>query len=461
MTLIRKGMLIGAVVLCLSVVLFGCEATTGASDAVLVIDSKPVQGADVAVNGEPSGQVTPATLTGLSPDPVLIEVSKEGFKKAWRNVTPVQGQQQHVVLELEAKQALLSVDSEPKGAQVMLDNGVVLGTTPLVRVPIQVGRRSYTLKLENYKPATKSFEAEEYFPYSFTHQLEPESARLEVTSRPSSALVFLNDQAQNKRTPTTFELTPGTYTVSVEASGYVTKDETVTLGPNEKRALLIEMEEGQVPPGMVLIPAGEFLMGYDNGAPDERPRRSVQVDAFYIDKYEVTNEEFKQVFKDHRFESGKEKAPASNVTWEQADSYARAVGKRLPTEEEWEKAARGTDGLEYPWGNEFNAELCNSAEKPTLGTEEVGSYRAGASPYGCMDMAGNVYEWTSSWYNAYPGNTSIEKDYGQIFRVLRGGSYLSNKYDVRCASRHYDRMKGRDRGYGFRCAKSLSTVPGQ
>jgi formylglycine-generating enzyme required for sulfatase activity len=446
--------------LAVALLLPGCEASTPASDAVLTIDSDPVKGAAISVNGRDTGKVTPATFSGLPQDALLVEASKSGFKKAWKNVNPISGQELRVVLKLEPQEAYLSVDSDPRGAVVTLDTGAVLGKTPITRVPIQVGKRSYTVKADNYKTASKDFDAQEFFPYSFSHQLEPEQAHIEVVSRPSGALIFLNDQALNKRTPSTIDVTPGTYTVGVEAEGFVTKESMVKVGPNESQSVMLEMEAGDVPPGMVLVPAGEFIMGFDKGAPDEQPRRKVMVEAFYIDKYEVTNQEFKAIFKEYTFESGKENCPAVGVSWEEADAYARAVGKRLPTEEEWEKAARGTDGREYPWGNNFDPSLCNSAEKPTLGTEDVGKYRGGASPYGCMDMAGNVYEWTSSWYNAYPGNTSIEKDYGQIFKVLRGGSYTSNKYDLRCASRDYDRMKSSKTDYGFRCARSVSTAPG-
>lgn len=458
MTFLRIGV-VGLFFASLPCILTGCQASQSSADATLVVESEPVVGAAVALNGQPTDKVTPAIFTGLSTDQVLVEVSKEGYKKAWRNVRPVAGQDLRVSLKMEPQQAFLSVDSKPQGAVVTLDDGTVLGKTPVVRAPIQVGKRTYTVKTENYKATGKTIDAEEYFAYSFLHQLDPEPAHLEVVSRPMGALIFLNDMTQNKTTPSTIDVVPGTYTIGVSAEGYVDKETVVTVGPNETRSILLEMEEGDVPPGMVLVPAGEFVMGFDNGAPDERPQRKVALEAYYIDKYEVTNAQFKLLFADHTFESGKENFPALNISWEQADAYARAVGKRLPTEEEWEKAARGTDGREYPWGNNFDPQLCNTAEKPTQGSEEVGKYRGGASVYGCMDMAGNAFEWTSSWYNAYPGNTSIDKDYGQVFRVLRGGSFRSNKYDVRCASRDYDRTKSKKNDYGFRCAKDVASGP--
>ncbi|MDX9972420.1 MAG: SUMF1/EgtB/PvdO family nonheme iron enzyme [FCB group bacterium] len=459
MTFLRIGVVAGLFLTGLPLFMTGCRASQPSADATLVVESEPVIGAAVALNGQPTEKVTPAIFTNMSTDQVLVEVSKEGYKKAWRNVNPVAGQELRVALTMEPQQAFLSVDSKPRGAVVTLDDGTVLGNTPVVRAPVQVGSRTYTVKAENYRAASKTIDAQEYFAYSFLHQLDPEPAHLDVISRPMGATIFLNDMTQNKTTPATVDVVPGTYTVGVSAQGYMSKETVVTVGPNETRSILLEMEAGNVPPGMVLVPAGEFIMGFDEGAPDEQPQRKVMLEDFYIDKYEVTNAEFKRLYPDYTFESGKENHPATNISWEQADAYARAIGKRLPTEEEWEKAARGTDGREYPWGNTFDPQLCNTAEKPTQGVEEVGKYRGGASVYGCMDMAGNVIEWTASWYNAYPGNTSIEKDYGQVFRVLRGGSFRSNKYDVRCASREYDRMKSKKMDYGFRCAQDVAAGP--
>ena len=176
--------------------------------------------------------------------------------------------------------------------------------------------------------------------------------------------------------------------------------------------------------------------------------------AFYIDKYEVTNAEFKEVFPEHEFPEGRENYPVTGVSWNLAVDYAKAVGKRLPSEVEWEKAARGPDGLEFPWGNEFDEALCNTAASKHNGPAERGEYIEGVSPYGCVDMAGNVYEWTQDWYQAYDGNQFVTKDYGQIFRVLRGGSYDSERFDVRCAKRHFDKVSSTREDYGFRCAVS-------
>jgi formylglycine-generating enzyme required for sulfatase activity len=195
---------------------------------------------------------------------------------------------------------------------------------------------------------------------------------------------------------------------------------------------------------MVSVPTGEFLIG------DEK--RKMHVDAFEIDKYPVTNVQYKRFVDEtgHRppehWGAGTYLAeeaihPVVNVSWDDAVAYAEWAGKRLPTEEEWEKAARGTDGRKYPWGDEEpTSDLCNFGGNEG-GTTPVGKYSPqGDSPYGCADMAGNVWEWTSSEYS----------DWG---KVLRGGSWYRAPDYVRGASRHRYRPGSRYDHYGFRCAR--------
>ena len=166
------------------------------------------------------------------------------------------------------------------------------------------------------------------------------------------------------------------------------------------------------PPGMVYVPGGTFTMGRDNGADEaERPEHRVTVKSFFIDIYELND-------------SGR---PQTGMTWDQADRYCRNVGKRLPTEEEWEFAARGTDGRIYPWGNNWQANAANAAGESS-GPTQRGSYKNGASPFGAYDMVGNVWEWTASDFRSYPGGrlpASVAS--GGDLKVIRGGSYESSR----------------------------------
>ena len=201
--------------------------------------------------------------------------------------------------------------------------------------------------------------------------------------------------------------------------------------------------------GMILIPAGEFIFGSNVGDADEGPQRTERTKAYYIDKYEVTNEEFQKFKPDFRFARKKKKFPAE-VTEYQAAAYALWAGKRLPTEIEWEKAARGTDGRLFPWGNSFDWGFVNWDEKDKPGSAEAHP----ASPYGCYDMAGAAWEWTSNFYQPYPGNTTPSESYGEKFKVIRGGGTFNDISIMRTSERYYLDPGTRGHYYvGFRCVK--------
>jgi iron(II)-dependent oxidoreductase len=216
---------------------------------------------------------------------------------------------------------------------------------------------------------------------------------------------------------------------------------------------------------MILIPAGEFLMGTSEYQiiellrqfpdwkrewfADEQPQHRVYLDDFYIDKYPVTNAQFEQFVKatgykaegDWRkyYKKGKEKHSVVCVSWNDASAYCKWAGKRLPTEAEWEKAARGTDGRIWPWGNVWDKSKCNSREGGPGTTTLVGSYPAGASPYGVMDMAGNVWEWCADWYDkdyyAHSPQRNPQGPSSGNWRVVRGGSWVVSPIDARAAAR--------------------------
>jgi formylglycine-generating enzyme required for sulfatase activity len=223
---------------------------------------------------------------------------------------------------------------------------------------------------------------------------------------------------------------------------------------------------GPDPVEMASVPAGDFLMGSDDAAApaDERPAARIPVADFWIDRVEVTNARYGvcvdagactppvgPAFAD----ATRADHPVSLVSWAQAANYCRWAGKRLPTEAEWEKAARGVDGRVYPWGSRFEPDRVNAGY--TAGTTAVGGYANGASPYGVLDMAGNVWEWTSSLYRPYPYDAADgrEDPKARGARVNRGGSWYYDASYVRTTHRATaDHMYRRIADLGFRCATS-------
>ena len=222
----------------------------------------------------------------------------------------------------------------------------------------------------------------------------------------------------------------------------------------------------------VTIPAGKFLMGSENGDDNEKPVHNVYLAKFQIGKYEVTNRQYAQCVKSgicvgtSDVGKGKDLHPAVNVTWYDAKSYCEWVSGRLPSEAEWEKAARGTDGRTYPWGENIDCLLANYHSKDDRtnacvgDTTSVGSYENGKSPYGVYDMAGNVMEWVSDWYSdTYYGQSLFENPTGPEsghYRVLRGGSWNGDSYAARSTSRSgYDPIQAQGIVVGFRCVRDV------
>ena len=266
-----------------------------------------------------------------------------------------------------------------------------------------------------------------------------------------------------------------------------------------------------VTPDMVLIPAGEFLMGSPEDGlsfDDERPQRLVYVASFSIDRYEVTNAQYKHFVDGTGYQPpthltpqfrlwhqaaplpGSEQHPVVNISWHDAVAYCQWQEKRLPSEAEWEKAARGTDGRRYPWGMDWDVFNSNSASYWAGRTIEfkdgaawkafwvagdgarvsqehglngevltlpIGTFPQGASPYGLLDMTGNAAEWVQDWYEPYSYlNASLsdpQGPHGQLLKVVRGGSWLKPARNIRVSDRDYALPTDHATGIGFRCAK--------
>jgi formylglycine-generating enzyme required for sulfatase activity len=207
----------------------------------------------------------------------------------------------------------------------------------------------------------------------------------------------------------------------------------------------------QVPEAMVYVPEGTFTMGSEKGDEDEAPQHEASAGPFYIDKYEVGNAEFKAQFPEFQYPEGQDNHPAV-VTWDQASAFAAKVGKRLPTEAEWEKAARGTDGRTFPWGESYDPSFVVWDENDPRGAAPA----CPASPFGGIDMAGGVWEWTSDWYQPYPGNDAEKEEYGEKFKVIRGGASFNDLAMCRTTHRYY--LPPDTTGHlrvGFRCVQNV------
>ena len=245
---------------------------------------------------------------------------------------------------------------------------------------------------------------------------------------------------------------------------------------------------------MVLVPAGPVIVG-DDAVPGSRPRRTVTVPGFWIDRYEVSNglyrrfvvatgrrapyvhENWAAVYSWGRDTppAGLEEVPVVLVTWHDADAYCRWAGKRLPSEVEWEAAARGPDGRPYPWGAVWDSRKANvvsrlsgplrtvaewdAFERQWTGSKKpeifpVGSYPEDRSPYGVMDMAGNVSEWVADTFGPYPGAPPTDRPgFGRGLRVARGNSWGNRDYSTPLAIRYPYEADRVDSVIGFRCAR--------
>jgi len=265
------------------------------------------------------------------------------------------------------------------------------------------------------------------------------------------------------------------------------------IDPKTKEALAERLRRAGT--GTALVPAGPFKAGSNEGAANEKPGHEANVGPFFIGRYEVTNAEYQYFVTEtqHRrpehwpkgvCPKGSGNMPVTNIVWEDACAYARWLGWRLPEEMEWEKAARGTDGREYPWGSGFSTTKANALKPPektkTTGSPEttkatkkatdkqepqahpkhIRSYTNGASPFGLFDVCGNVAEWTASWYKPYKGNSDADPDkgdaekdtdYGEKHKVIRGGACIDTADKATCTYRDHKPPTEKNAYLGFRC----------
>jgi formylglycine-generating enzyme required for sulfatase activity len=329
------------------------------------------------------------------------------------------------------------------------------------------------------------------------------NASLIISSITSTSEIF--SISENAFTLDTGETKSVTVTFTPSASGVVSGDlEILSNDPNSNQTLISITGVGVVTievttptdkqHQMVLVPEGEFSMGSELGDTDESPVHTVFLDSYYIDKYEVTNGLYQEfalatgrtqtsTTNDDRF-NGTQK-PVASVSWFDADAYCKWINGRLPTEAEWEKAARGTGGRKYPWGGEWDSRRANiwvsgdpygnSATPESWATTPIGYYDGtnrdgyqtldGGSPYGAHDMVGNVWEWCADWYDgSYYAKSSLRNPTGSLsgdWHVLRGNSWSDgdgSTGDVGASDRRAEDPSYAYYNVGFRCVAGIDIV---
>ena len=282
------------------------------------------------------------------------------------------------------------------------------------------------------------------------------SARLVVRTVPRGVRVTADGRFRGTTTDSGLVVVfdeSGHHQVVLAAAGYETDSSVVSLEFGQ----VLELEAVLSPPGMAYIRGGVFEMGDPEGSYNERPVHDVLLDAFYIDRFEVRTSEFRPFRRSRALPFQGLDRPAAGISWEEARDYCRDVGKRLPTEAEWERACRGPAGSRYSIGGTFDSSRARVGRALDDGPASVGSFAPNSE--GVYDMTGNVWEWCSDWYerDAYrsPSTKDPRGPADGVRHVFRGGAWYSNARYARCTHRPGNIRRGLDRSIGFRCVKGV------
>jgi len=434
----------------------------------LVIETSPT-GAKVTIGGREVG-TTPYRNERMASGEHLVSVALDLYRSVANEVVEVKdGEVTKKTYALEADFGTLAVDSEPKGARVLV-SGKEMGKTP-AELRLSPGEYEVVLDLEGHRG--RSFKAtvargSRVGITAAQATLERKEFSLTVLADPPmpGAKIYLDGKETGKTAPETLGgISEGTHTLEVrtekssgkvEVSGRDGEAKTATVALKESKGTVVQ---GTGPTeGMVLIPGGTFWMGCVPGDSecegDEKPRHQVTVDSFHMDTHEVTQAQYERVMGKNpsNFKNCSD-CPVENVSWDDARSYCSKVGKRLPTEAEWEYAARGGKDGEVRHGSLGDvAWYDGNSEKKT---HPVG--KKAPNGFGLYDMLGNVYEWCADWYDEgyYAKSPSKDPHGGEsgADRVLRGGSWAGKPGIVRASFRNWFTPDSWDDFIGFRCVR--------
>ncbi|MBI4705671.1 MAG: SUMF1/EgtB/PvdO family nonheme iron enzyme [Deltaproteobacteria bacterium] len=441
----------------------------GAAEAVVSFSSAP-PGAVVLLDGALLCQSTPCSkqvVQGVH----QISLQREKYLPREEQVR-VTGNAS-LAYELSPDFGRVTVTSEPPGLSVQID-GKPAGTTPLDRQELSPGAHRVLVVSPCHAEAGEELNLKRGEARTVATRPKAREGAIEVSAEdPSGNAVVAEIYVDGSKVGTT----PGTYKVSICAKRIEVRSAaqgvwSSALGVEEKKVSSFRAKMsapavappppasagGSCPAGMAFIPAGSFMMG-SNGDDDEKPVHRVSLGGYCMDLYEVTVEGYRRCTgcaAPHTGTycnwgvAGRDRHPVNCVDWNQATAYCQSVGKRLPTEEEWEYAARGSEARTYPWGNTApGSQLCWKRWESKEGTCAVGRYPAGKTPLGLFDMAGNAWEWTASRYCPYSSKNCANES-----RVPRGGSWsFGGAGNVRAADRSGDAPTNCHSDIGFRCAR--------
>ena len=399
----------------------------------------------------------------------FLTLNLENYRDIDHNVQVVPNQTTIIDDKLLAYIGTLSIRTEPPGAEVFLDDHDFMGKTPAYRGNLIVGWHRIILTKKGYEDYKDEFRLKYGQEKKIRIKLKPKPGNLIVSSDPGGAKVILNGKILGL-TPLDKKLPSGEHLLRVAKDGYEEQERSVIVEADKDTVVgfRLHFTQNVEVSGMIIIQAGEFIMGSEEGEESERPARKVWVEAFFIDKYEVTNRQYREFIltTSHRPPAflyqerlGRDNQAVVGVSWLDAMAYAKWAGKRLPTEAEWEKSARGLDGRKYPWGAVWDKEKANSSESKITGPAFVGSFLGGISPFGLFDMAGNVLEWTADWFvSNYYSFAPYKNPKGARFgttRVVRGGSWVEGSRMLRTSARKGILPTLRASNIGFRCAMDV------
>lgn len=437
-------------------------------NARLVVETAP-PGAQVFLGTSANG-ITPLTVESLEPGNVAVTLVKEGHKTVTRLVKLSAGETTVLNVDLAAELGGLSV-SAPAGGTLFLD-GQLLAEMPGEHQEIEnvpAGNHRLEWRHEDYREAVEEIlvAAGARLPVQFDAQPLPGS--LLVVTSPSGAQVRVGDQMLGQ-TPVSFDLPAGSASLELTHLGYRRTVREVEVFANRDLVVNVDLvaataDDPVCPAKMALLPAGSFEMGID-GYRIVGPQHTVELDAYCIDRYEVTNEEYlrcveagacPEVNLPAQFDGARQ--PVVGVSWYAADMYCDWAGGRLPTEAQWERAARGSQGRTYPWGDDSPS--CRHANFGLCGgkhTATVGGRSAGATPEGAHDLAGNVFEWVDDWmdefyYDRSPARNPTGPESGE-YKVLRGGGFSSAAKALAATGRQAYTPDSTLANLGFRCVST-------